>query len=318
MQRSKFDKLRIGLALAATVFLWRTDDARPAAGRDFALQQIAPGVYAHKGAIAETDAVNQGDIANLGIVIGARGVAVIDAGGSVAVGRRFLAAIRAITDKPILYVVNTHEHPDHVFGDAAFVGAGVAFVGHKNLARALAARGPFYLKRFRAMLGDALIDEVRLVPPSIMVDDSLSLDLGGRTLELRAWPPGHTDCDLTAYDPQTRTLFAGDLLFSGHLPVIDGSLKGWMRELDALAAVPATQAVPGHGPVVEPWPAALADERRYFETLTADIKAALTRGEDLRATAASAGAQERDKWILFDDYNARNATAAYAEYEWDP
>ena len=285
---------------------------------DFALQQIAPGVYAHQGLVAETDAINQGDIANLGVVIGARGVAVIDAGGSVTVGRRLLAAIRALTNKPILYVVNTHEHPDHVFGDAAFVETGATFVGHKNLGRALAARGPFYLKRFRSILGDSAIDEVRIVAPTLTVDDTLSLDLGDRQLQLRAWGPGHTDCDLTVYDSQSRTLFAGDLVFTGHLPIIDGSIKGWLAELDALAAVPALQVVPGHGAAAQPWPQAIDDERRYFLKLTGDVKVALAAGDDLRKAADSAGAGERDKWRLFDVYNARNATAAYAEYEWDP
>jgi quinoprotein relay system zinc metallohydrolase 2 len=289
-----------------------------AAADDFALQQIAPGVYAHQGAVAETDAINQGDIANLGVVIGARGVAVIDAGGSVAVGRRFLAAIRKVTDKPILYVVNTHEHPDHVFGDAAFADTGAVFVGHRNLARALAARGPFYLKRFRSILGDAAIDEVQIIAPTLTVEDQLSLDLGDRQLQLRAWGPGHTDCDLTLYDLQSRILFAGDLVFTGHLPVIDGSIKGWMAELDALAAVPAAAVVPGHGALAQPWPQAIQDERRYFLKLTGDVKAALGAGDDLRKAADSSGASERDKWRLFDVYNARNATAAYAEYEWDP
>jgi quinoprotein relay system zinc metallohydrolase 2 len=305
------------VCLAILIACWNCP-ARAADGVDFALQQIADGVYAHQGAIAETDAVNQGDIANLAIVIGKRGVAVIDAGGSVAVGRRWLVAIGKITDKPILYVINTHEHPDHVFGDAAFLGSGAVFVGHKNLPRALSQRGDFYLKRFRAILGDAVIADVRIVPPTLLVSDRTELDLGGRTLILQAWPPGHTDCDLTVYDPQTRTLITGDLLFKGHLPIIDGSLKGWLKDLDGLAAIPAERAVPGHGPLVQPWPAALDDERRYFDALAHDVKAALAKGDDMRATAAAAGAAERDKWWLFDVYNARNATAAYAEFEWDP
>lgn len=303
------------LAILIACWAW---PAGAADGPDFALQQIAEGVYAHQGAVAETDAVNQGDIANLAIVIGTRGVAVIDTGGSVAVGRHWLAAIAKITDKPILYVINTHEHPDHMFGDAAFLGSGAVFVGHKNLPRALSLRGDFYLKRFRAILGDAAIAEVRIVPPTLLVSDRTELDLGRRTLILQAWPPGHTDCDLTVYDPQTRTLIAGDLVFKGHLPIIDGSLKGWLKDLDGLAAIPAERAIPGHGPLVQPWPAALDDERRYFDTLARDVKRALAQGDDMRATAAAGGAAERDKWRLFDVYNARNATAAYAEFEWDP
>jgi glyoxylase-like metal-dependent hydrolase (beta-lactamase superfamily II) len=159
--------------------------------------------------------------------------------------------------------------------------------------------------------------EVLIVPPTLMVEDTRDLDLGGRTIELRAWPPAHTDCDLTVYDPQTRTLFAGDLVFVGHLPIIDGSVKSWLVDLGALAEIPALRVVPGHGPLTAPWPAAVEAERAYFERLTGDVRSAIAKGESLSQAAKEAGQSERDKWRLFDDYNARNATAAFAEYEWD-
>jgi quinoprotein relay system zinc metallohydrolase 2 len=281
------------------------------------VQEVAPGVFAHTGEIALMTEENLGDIANIGFVIGDKGVAVVDTGGSVAIGRRLLAAIRAHTDKPILYVINTHEHPDHVFGNAAFDGIGATFVGHRNLPRALAMRGEFYLKAFRRIIGDKLVSEVRLIPPTVTVADRLTLDLGGRTLELQAWPTAHTDCDLTVLDTATRTLFAGDLVFVKHLPIIDGSLKGWLVDLPALAQVPAVRVIPGHGPVGLPWPQALASERAYFEGLAKDVKTSIAKGEPVESADKSAGQSERDDWRLFDDYNARNATAAYSEYEWD-
>ncbi len=308
-----FSSTLVGLVLALAAGSAQCGSVEP-----LPVREVAPGVFAHAGAIALMSEANAGDIANIGFVIGENGVAVVDTGGSVEVGRRLLAAIRARTAKPILYVVNTHEHPDHVFGDAAFEGSGAAFVGHRNLPRALAARGPFYLKAFRKIIGDRLVDEVRIVPPTLTVENRLTLDLGGRSLELRAWPPAHTDCDLTVFDPATRTLFAGDLAFVGHLPVVDGSLKGWLANFDALAAVPAERVIPGHGPLALPWPEALQNERAYLSGLANDVKGFIARGDPVDSAAKAAGQSLRDSWMLFDAYNARNATAAYAEYEWDP
>lgn len=279
------------------------------------VDEVAPGVYVHTGAIALMTAANEGAIANVGFVIGNDGVAVIDTGGSVREGRRLLAAIREITGKPIRYVINTHGHPDHVFGNAAFPPPAIV-VGHRNLPRALAERGPYYLKSFRPSMG-ALLDDVKIAPPTLTVADQMKLDLGHRPLLLQAWRPSHSDSDLTVLDEASGTLFAGDLVFVRHIPVLDGSIRGWLKTIDDLVKIPAQRVIPGHGPAPSPWPNALADEKAYLQRLESDCRDLIKRGVPLAAAAQIAAASEKSRWDLFEDYNARNATAAYSELEWE-
>jgi quinoprotein relay system zinc metallohydrolase 2 len=279
--------------------------------------EVGPGVFAHTGDIALMNRENEGAIANLGFVIGDDAVAVIDTGGSVIEGSRLLAAIRAHTDKPIRYTINTHLHPDHVFGNGAFAAEGTTFVGHNNLPRGLAVRGPFYVDAFRRIMGDEAMAGVKIIAPSLLVSDETRLDLGGRTLLLKAWPAAHTDNDLTVQDEKSGILFAGDLVFVRHVPVVDGSLRGFLAATDALSHIPAAKVIPGHGAVIEDWPAALGPQRRYLERLRGDIRALIARGASIDTAAQTAGQSERPSWELFEDYNARNATAAFAELEWE-
>jgi quinoprotein relay system zinc metallohydrolase 2 len=202
-----------------------------------------------------------------------------------------------------------------VFGNAAFADEAAIFVGHRNLPPALALRGAYYLDAFRRSMGDAL-DGVSLIAPQQLVEDDVKLDLGNRPLTLHPWATAHSDNDLTVFDEATQTLFAGDLVFLAHIPVVDGSLRGWLSSIDALSRIPARRVVPGHGPMAE-WPLALADERRYFERLAQDCRAMIARGVPLAQAAATAGLSEAPQWQLFEEYNARNATAAFAELEWE-
>jgi quinoprotein relay system zinc metallohydrolase 2 len=309
------ESMKLGDTIAVVALVLAAASSR-AEMTPLAMTEIAPGVFVHNGVQEEASAANDDAIANIGFIIGADAVAVIDPGGSFEEGKALRAAIRARTDEAIRYVILTHVHPDHIFGAAAFRDDHPDFVGHAKLPGALAQRGDYYLRRLHEALGDGAAGS-EVVAPTLLVSDRLDLDLGRRRLTLRAHGPAHTDNDLTIFDENTRTFWLADLLFVDRIPVIDGSVVGWLKELDEVSGIPADRAVPGHGPVSTPWPAAAEAERRYLEAVARDTRAAIKAGIGIADAWRHVANSERGQWLLFDDYHPRNVTAAYKELEWE-
>jgi quinoprotein relay system zinc metallohydrolase 2 len=280
------------------------------------VNQVAPGIYVHWGLQAFSDTKNHGAIANIGFIIGQRCVAVIDTGGHPDEGLALKNAIENITPKPICYVINTHVHPDHIYGNSAFKNTGAKFVGHEKLARAMSVRGDYYLQKAPELLGINLMPQ-NIIPPDISVSGGLDLDLGGRTIKLTAHPAAHTDNDLSVYDPQTDTLWLSDLLFIEHLPSIDGSIKGWLSELDKLQEKSYTIVIPGHGAMVNDWPKSMFPQKEYLATLLLEVRSAIKKGVFMEDAVSTVGLSFKNKWKLFEEFHRKNVTKVYAELEWE-
>ena len=244
-------------------------------------------------------------------------VAVIDTGGSVREGRQLLAAIRARTDKPIRYVINTHGHPDHVFGNAAFVRDGTDIcrpqepaegAGH---ARAILYRcvSPDHGRRADRRGAHRSADPACRRHAQARSRRANASSCGrGRPRTATTTSP----CSTSKPEPCSRAILCSSPIYR----CWTAAFAAVCGVIDELGALPAQRVVPGHGAVSE-WPAALADERRYLETLASDVRALVARGEPITVAADTAAASERSRWELFDDYNARNATAAFSEIEWE-
>jgi quinoprotein relay system zinc metallohydrolase 2 len=282
------------------------------------ITQIAPGVYAHIGALDAWGVGGAADTANSGFVVGGRCVAVIDPGGTPDVGRALRAAVARTTPLPVCFVIETHAHPDHVLGSVAFAEGSASpppkFVAAARFAQTLSAREPYYLKALQRDLGLALT-HAQIIYPSVAVETTREIDLGDRTLLLRAWPTAHTDNDLTVFDRQTKTLFAGDLLFVQHLPAVDGSLRGWVALLPELERTEAAIVVPGHGPVSREWPAVAKAQSDYLNGLLRDTREAIREGRTIQQAIDRIAAPKG--WLLTEQFHRRNVTAAYAELEWE-
>lgn len=294
--------------------------AQPAAP-PWPVTEVSPGVFVHRGVVADWEPASAGDVANLSFIVGSRCIAVIDSGGTPEVGRRWRAALTAISPLPVCYVINTHAHPDHVLGNGAFRTADPArpqFVAHARMPAALSARERYYLNALQRDFGVEMT-HADLVYPTLKIDpgQTIELDLGQRIIELTAWPTAHTDHDLTVFDRQTRTLLLGDLLFVTHLPVIDGSLRGWIAAMDRLAQMPVALAIPGHGAVGRDWPALLQPQRRYLDALLTETRAAIRAHATMQVAVKTIGRDAVQGWSLVDHFHERNVTTAFAELEWE-
>jgi quinoprotein relay system zinc metallohydrolase 2 len=282
----------------------------------FAIESLGDGIYVHHGVHLDIDDGYQGDICNASFIVGSKGVAVIDTGGSFKVGKQLREAIRKITPLPVLYVINTHVHPDHIYGNAAFLNDKPQFIGHDKLANAMELRHEAYAKLNARLLGsDAQASE--LVKPTMTVKTTLELDLGDRKLTLTAHPVAHTNTDVSVIESKAGTLFTGDLLFIERTPVLEGDIKGLITEVQKLKNSPAKQVVPGHGPVTKDWIVALNNDERYLTVLLTDIRASIKKGESMESTMNTAAASEKGKWVLFDIANRRNVNTIYPALEWE-
>ena len=282
----------------------------------FELTEVAQGIYVHHGVNQDYTRANHGGIANVGFIVGDKCVAVIDPGGSLWEGNQLREAIGRTTKLPICYVIYSHIHPDHVLGGRAFVRDHPVFVAHARAGQAILNNQKYFAEHFLAPIGEKVKGDP-IVVPTELVKDTLDLDLGNRILTLKAYPPAHTDTDLTVYDHKTQTLWVADLLFVNRVPALDGNLKGWLAVIKKLRKVKAARAIPGHGPVSVAWPSAMNAEQHYLEMLLHQTRELIAKGGTLEEALDKVCASQKGKWLLFDEYNKRNVTKAFTELEWE-
>jgi glyoxylase-like metal-dependent hydrolase (beta-lactamase superfamily II) len=213
-------------------------------------KQVAPNIYYVEGLSELGSSANQNFISNAGFVVTPAGVVVIDALGSPELARRLIAQIRKVTDKPINTVIVTHYHADHVYGLQVFNDAGVRIVAHTASGEYLNSEtARLRLEASRQDLFPWVDENTKLVPPNAPINGAQKLVVGGVDFEIIPVGPSHTPDDLVVWLPQSRVLFAGDLVFRNRIPFVgQADSRQWIESLNALLKFPAKVLVPGHGP----------------------------------------------------------------------
>ncbi|WP_078963953.1 MBL fold metallo-hydrolase [Streptomyces durhamensis] len=244
---------------------------------------------------------------NAGLITGPEGVTAID---TVATAPRSLA-LRAFTEAlragPVRAVVNTHHHGGHTFGNALFPGATV--IAH-SLARSEMAESGLALTQ---LWPDAEWGEIRLVLPSVVFDERLTLYSGDRRIELVFCGPAHTTNDVVAWLPDDGVLFTGDVALSGATPcTLAGSVEGALRAVATLRAFGARTIVCGRGPVCGP--EVLDETEAYLRWVQIIAMEGWQQGLTPMETAREAGAGDFGH-LLDPERTVGNLHRAYAELD---
>ena len=295
--------VRLGIIIAALV-LFCTAAAFAGAG----LTKIADGVYAYVDEKNPSPSTSFG--ANAGIIIGKDGIVVVDTLISAKEAQRFIKDIRAVSDKPIRYVVDTHDHLDHVLGNSEFAKLGAAIIAQAETKAAMVKNGDGLLQRAKYFgLSDEAMSGTTVVIPSLTFSDAMEIDLGDRKIEVIHVGPSHTGGSSIVYVPDSKTLFAGDILFTNYHPNMrDGDIQGWVKALDVIAAMDVISIVPGHGPLSTKKD--VADMKNYLIAFDAKVKELLGKSGDPEYIASEVKKSIPSR-RYFDMFIASNIKALY-------
>jgi len=213
------------------------------------LTRIAENVYAYVGTTHSSKSNSFG--ANAGIIIGREGIVVVDTLLSANEAKRFLRDIRTVSDKPIRYVVNTHHHLDHVFGNCEFAKLGAVIIAQENAGKAMEKSAAKTLANIGAYgLSAEEMQGTTPAYPVLTYGDRMTIHLGDERIELIHAPPSHTDGDTLVYLPDRKILFIGDILFTGYHPFLgEGNIAEWAKTLDEIKLMDVEKIIPGHGPL---------------------------------------------------------------------
>ncbi|MEW6600491.1 MAG: MBL fold metallo-hydrolase [Nitrospirota bacterium] len=220
-----------------------------AALADGGLTKIADNVYSYADVKNGFPANSFG--ANAGIIIGKDGIIVVDTLVSAKEAQRFISDIRKVSDKPFKYVINTHYHLDHAFGNAEFEKMGAIIISHEADNNNLHNSGEAVLKNAGAYgLTESDIEGTSIAYPSLTFPSRMIINMDGQEIELIYPGPSHTSGSIMVYLPDQKILFAGDILFTGYHPFLaEGDISSWTKALDSIMAMDVEKIIPGHGPV---------------------------------------------------------------------
>jgi glyoxylase-like metal-dependent hydrolase (beta-lactamase superfamily II) len=280
------------------------------------LQQVGPHSYYVQGAAGvATD--NQGFISNAGFVVTNAGVVVVDALGTPSLAVKLRKLIAQVTDQPVVRVITTHYHADHIYGLQVFKDEGAQIWAPAGALAYLASpQAKERLEERRFSLDPWVNDRTHLVTPDHIVNENTSFRLGGIEFRLDLLGAAHSDGDMSIFVQPDRVLYSGDIIFEGRIPYVgDANTKQWLAALTAMQTDGLAALVPGHGPAASDPAGAIAATRDYVGYLRQVMGAAVDELQDFDSAYRAADWSRFEKLPAFAAANRRNAYQVYLSME---
>jgi len=283
---------------------------------DMVLTKVAPHTYYVRGE-AGTATDNEGFISNAGFVVTNDGVVVFDTLGSPSLGAKLLQEIRSVTDKPVVKVILSHYHADHIYGLQVFKELGAEIIAPAGALDYLnSAAADERLEERRFSLDPWVNDSTRLVAPDVLLKKSTELSVGGLNLIINVVGSAHSDGDLTMYVEQDRVLFSGDIIFEGRVAYLgDADTKHWLQVLRNMETSKLVALVPGHGPAAADPNKAISMTRRYLAYIRQVMGVAVANFTPFAEAYASTDWHEFSALPAFSAANRRNAYQVFLSLE---
>ena len=268
------------------------------------IQQIAPGVYAAIG--------DQGN-ANAGFILTKEGVVVVDSQINPRAAQAMLKAVRKVTAKPILYLINTHAHGDHTFANHVIEPAR-GIIAHARTKAILASRGQEMVKEYSRFVGVEAAKGAQVTLPNITLTEEMTLPIADRTIVVRYLGIGHTVGDVIVWLPTEKVIFTGDLVYINRLPWLgEGESREWLKGLARLRALPFERVVPGHGPVGDR--KSVERFERYLSTLRRIVVEAFLRKIPLEQLKQTVKIPAYEKDLKYKEWLPLNVEQVYRQME---
>jgi glyoxylase-like metal-dependent hydrolase (beta-lactamase superfamily II) len=312
--------LLTGLLLCVAPQLFAETDKQPVEYApttvDMTLKQVSEHVYFVEG-VPGIPTDNEGFISNAGVVVTGAGVVVFDALGTPSLANKLLEKIREITDQPVVRVVVSHYHADHIYGLQVFADLDaeiLAPVGADLYLASENARERLEDRRFT--LDPWVNDDTRLVYPDQMLKHGTRFRLGDVDFTVTVVGNAHSDGDMTLYVEPDRVLFSGDIIFEGRVPFLgDSNTKHWVQVLERMEHEKLVALVPGHGGVAEKPNETIRLTRRYLAFLREQMKQAVDEMLPFDEVYAGIDWSEFEALPAFAEANRRNAYQVYLSLE---